>query len=533
MAVDGRRDTRDKLIDLTRAQDHLPTPNPNPAAGARIPPRADNGKARLKKIGVVLGGVMVLALAALAGAAFWFGLEAEKTYQHMIERFSTGGAQVTTTRYERGWLASRAETVVRFPGVPFEITAAHDISHGPIPFARLPDGVGGLRPVQAAVKTRFSLAAKGQDERLKFLSSLPALDADITVDLDGAGRVRTELPPLTKPAAGGGRLEWRGLNGEITFDREWKRFKTEIHAPGLSFSAPPPAAGGGQDPGGRPAVRGIPGGVTFEQLAVRADLHEGVGGYLLGETTVTLDSISAGPLLRLQGLQFSSVARAAGNDINLELTYRLDALGLADQRHGPALLAVEVRRLDAAAIGKFEKEMNAIYRQGLPEEQASLMLMGKMLGLVGELSKKVPELEVTKLSVKTAMGEITGKAKIVLDGSKADIGENPMLVLTAVSGDMELIMPAGVLKPLLAPLIMQDIQAYRQGGRLTAEEIGRLDPETLARVVDQALPLYLSRHDLTKYLIHDNGQYRIVATLRQGQILVNNQPWRVRPAQFP
>jgi len=86
---------------------------------------------------------------------------------------------------------------------------------------------------------------------------------------------------------------------------------------------------------------------------------------------------------------------------------------------------------------------------------------------------------------------------------------------------------------LLAPLIMQDIQAYRQGGRLTAEEIGRLDPETLARVVDQALPLYLSRHDLTKYLIHDNGQYRIVATLRQGQILVNNQPWRVRPAQFP
>ena len=177
--------------------------------------------------------------------------------------------------------------------------------------------------------------------------------------------------------------------------------------------------------------------------------------------------------------------------------------------------------------------MNAIYRQGLPEEQASLMLMGKMLGLVGELSKKVPELEVTKLSVKTAMGEITGKAKIVLDGSKADIGENPMLVLTAVSGDMELIMPAGVLKPILAPLIMQDIQAYRQGGRLTAEEIGRLDPETLARVVDQALPLYLSRHDLTKYLIHDNGQYRIVATLRQGQILVNNQPWRVRPAQFP
>ena len=77
------------------------------------------------------------------------------------------------------------------------------------------------------IKSRVTNAL---DERLKFLSSLPALDADITVDLDGAGRIRTELPPLTKPAAGGGRLEWRGLNGEITFDREWKRFKTEIHS---------------------------------------------------------------------------------------------------------------------------------------------------------------------------------------------------------------------------------------------------------------------------------------------------------------
>ena len=82
--------------------------------------------------------------------------------------------------------------------------------------------------------------------------------------------------------------------------------------------------------------------------------------------------------------------------------------------------------------------------------------------LIASLSKNAPELEVTKLSFKAREGELTGTAKLVLDGSKLNVAENMMLLLRALQGDAELSIPPSMVKAILTPRIRSDIENYKQ-----------------------------------------------------------------------
>jgi hypothetical protein len=135
--------------------------------------------------------------------------------------------------------------------------------------------------------------------------------------------------------------------------------------------------------------------------------------------------------------------------------------------------------------------------------------------------------EITQLNFKTREGEISGKGKFVLDGRKRDIARNPMQMLTAFAGDLELAIPAAVLKRLLTPQIRQDIAAYRQSGALTADDVAHLGPEAMAQIVDRVFPQYLARNDFTRLLIEESGIYKLRLSIRQGQLLINGKPWHV------
>ena len=89
----------------------------------------------MKKFTLVLGFTLIALVAlAAAGLPYWFGMETEKTYGAMLEQLSSSsGLQFTGKNYQRGWLSSTAETVIRHPQIPVEFTAQHRISHGPLP----------------------------------------------------------------------------------------------------------------------------------------------------------------------------------------------------------------------------------------------------------------------------------------------------------------------------------------------------------------------------------------------------------------
>lgn len=458
----------------------------------------------------------VLAVAALlvltaVGLPFWFGREAEKTYGAMLEQLShAGGIQFTPRNYERGWLSSTAETAIRVPELPVQFIARHRISHGPLPFDRILEGGWSFTPVLAHITSQVLLVSPGTETT----SALPPVTAETTIRLNGDGVMHATMPPLKTTGAQGQIFDWRGMSADISFDREWKKIRFDMRLPALSVTAP-----------------GQQADLTLSGLSWHSDVHEGMAGYFFGDGALTIGQLefgSAAGRMGLNGLAISATSQPSGDNVNLVIRYQLeDARTAAEERFGPAQLVIEVRRLDVASLMKFKNEMDAIYRGNPPPPQAARMVVGKTLELLGALSKKAPELDIARLSFKTREGEISGQGKFVLDGRRRHIDRNPMQLLTALTGHLEISIPAPVLKHLLTPLIRRDIETYRQRGALTANDMAKLSPEAMAEIVDRVFPQYLSRNDFTRLLVEEGGVYQFKLSIRHGLLLINGQPWHV------
>lgn len=475
----------------------------------------------MKKLTVIFGVAIALLIAAALALPFWFGMKTERGYERLVQEFGQrAGAQLQNTKYERGWVRSTAETVVRYPGLPLQIKLAHEIHHGPFEIDRLLDGQFDSALVQARIKTRVQLVLRREAGQTEAPSTLkfPPMTADTVIALNGDGDFRAELPAKKQTGEEQPAIEWSAVSATMRFDREWKKFQINVQAPRIAM-----AGTGGATP--RP--------VTLSGIAFRSDLHEGVAGYFFGNSSLAIKQVKIDPVMVADGMRFVAVARPAGDNVNLKFTYGIKQVGVADRRFGPGQLTVEARRLDAAMLKKFENELNTIYTKDLPEEQATLLILGRLLELVSGLAKKAPELEITRLSVKIDGHEISGKGKLVLDGSKADLSENPMLLLTALRGEAELTVPAATLKSMLAPLIQRDIMESAQRGELNPEELAQLNPEAMSRIVDQALPLYLARNDFGRLLVPVSDQYKVTAVFKRGQLLVNDEPWRGPSVKLP
>jgi len=440
---------------------------------------------------------------------YWFGMEAEKTYAAMLEQLSkSSGLQFTGKNYQRGWLSSTAETIIRHPQFPIELTAQHRICHGPLPFDRMLKGDWSLTPVQARIASQVTLAVAGKQMPVK----LPPLFIDTTFRLNGDGAMHAEMAPLKTTGDKGEAIDWSGISGDVDFDRAWRKFRFEALMPSLTVSAPDQ------------------GKMTLSRLSVHSDTQEGIAGYSFGDASLNvrlLEFGNAAGRVGLKGFALSSTATPAGDNVSLVIRYTLDEAQVADERFGPGQLVIEARNLDAAALVKFKNEIDALTRGNLPPAQAGMIVAGKALEFIAVLSKKAPEVEITRLSFKTPEGEISGKGKFVLDGRKRDIAQNPMQMLSAFAGDLELSIPVAVLKRLLTPQIRRDIAAYRQSGALTADDLSQLGPEAMKEIVDRVFPRYLARNEFTRLLVEENGVYKLKLVIRQGQLLINGKPWHV------
>ena len=114
----------------------------------------------------------------------------------------------------------------------------------------------------------------------------------------------------------------------------------------------------------------------------------------------------------------------------------------------------------------------------------------------------------------------------MLKGRGRDL-QDPMRLLTALSGRFEIGFPGPVLKRMLTPMIRRDIETFRHSGALNAEDMAKLDRQAMADIVDRVFPQYLARNEFTRLLVEGHGVYRLEVSIRQGQLLINGQPWPI------
>lgn len=460
----------------------------------------------MKKILTAFAIVLVLVIAAAAAAPFWFGMQTEDAYRDMAQELSKNtGMAFEIRRYERGYLRSSVEGVITWPGLPADLSVTDEIAHGPFAIDRLLSGDLSFEPGLAFISSRASFTpGKGASERDKALArQLPPLTAQTVVSLAGDFEAKLDVP--SKKGAKDSGFQWRGLSGTVNVRQGGAQVVTDLKSGGLTASTPT-------------------GEVAFNQIRFNSDHTGGRAGYMFGTSTLHIGSIAFGPDIELAGLRFVTSAKPAGPNVDTTINYQIKELRANNATYGPGQLTLAVRKLDAAALRRFEQQMNAISKRNLPQEQTSMMTAAETMKLVAALAKKAPEVEVTKLSFTTPEGELSGNAKIVLDGSQLDLAQNMMLIVRALQGELELSIPPSMVKAILTPQIREDIEGYRRAGTLSTQEANKISPAVMAKIVEQVYPSYLSRNAFTRLLAPTGSRYRFTASFRNGRLLINDQP---------
>ena len=460
----------------------------------------------MNKIILIVVGALI---AAVAGLPYWFGMQAESAYEAMLASTAQNGdLSVTQNKFERGWFESTADTTFTLASSPVTISVLHRISHGPLPL----DDDFQLQPLLARVKSQISIGLPGGAVKL------PAMTAKTSVYLAGNLSTRLEMPPYVKAAPKAGEteafdLEWKGMSGEFALSADYKNLKGEMNAPILGFSF--------QD-----------GNFSLNKINLSADTQEGASGIGIGNVAVDIDKFAMvdkkkSEQLVIEGLRLSSNTQEAGGNLNSTVSLQFRGLQTGGAKQGAAQINMQLRKLDVATLVKFQKEMRELRKQKSPPEQANMLMLGKTMELLGQLAKKSPELELTKLSFKTEDGEVTGKAKFVLDGSQLDVSGNPMLMLKALSGEGEVSLPDSIVRLFAEPDVKRDIETLKTSGKLSQKEIAKLSPRRIAAITAQAikdLPQYKDGVVSRLKLVADGPNYKIVAALKDGQLRVNDQP---------
>lgn len=455
----------------------------------------------MKKV-IILVVVLVVLAGAAAGLPFWFGMQAESAYEAMIANSSQGGDMVVTqNKFERGWLDSTADTTYAITGTPITVGVIHRINHGPIPLGDELD----FQPVLARVKSQVSIVLPPTMPKLQPIS------ANTVVYLAGNSHTTIDMPSAKANGPDGSVLEWKGLTGSFDTSADFKSTKGTLSAPLLSVES-----------GGKSS--------KLSNIRVSMDQQKGTSGFDIGTMGVGVDKLSVDTTAgttSIDGLSLSSNTKEAGGNLDSSISFQFKTIAAADSQQGPGQIVVAIRKLDIATLTKFRNDLAALRKQKVPPEQANMMVLGKTLELLGNLAKKSPELEITKLNLKTAEGEVTGTAKFVLDGSQLDVSGNPMLMLRALSGEGEMSLPDGLVRLLARDDVKRDIEALKKSGKLKKSEIAKLTPKRIEMITQDALrelPVYRDSVVSRLKLVQDGQNYKIVGVLKNGQIMVNNEP---------
>ncbi|MFV1997462.1 MAG: YdgA family protein [Acidiferrobacterales bacterium] len=459
----------------------------------------------MKRALTVISVVSLLLAIAFAAAPYWMGMQIESAINDAVKGMTTRtGITSTNVSFSRGWLKSEANSKILLPTTPIVIDATHRIEHGPLPLSQLLSG--DFAPALALIKTtlRFTSSIKAPAGLAESLKTLPPVEIETVLDLSGNG---TSIFGLASASHKQGEttISWEAGKGQMQFDRKWKKIAAEFNLPLLSINS----------------TRGE---LTIKNIRLISDMYAGATGYMLGRNQLSVANFTMKPFLDIQDIKLSAAAQSKGQFVTIRINYGVKALQIAKNNYGPGTLNLVIRNLDAKSLKQYENDMNQINSRALPQEQAQMMIIGKTLELAGKLSRNNPEIELTKLSFVAPDGQLTGKAKFVVEGKEKDLSANPMLLLTAVKGSAELSIPQSLAKAVVMPQIQRDIRNLGREGKLSQSEATDLTPEALNKIAEEVYPKYLQEIGFDRWLVKQGDTYRFSMSVNGGQVTVNGAP---------
>jgi uncharacterized protein YdgA (DUF945 family) len=455
--------------------------------------------------------IIFLILIAVLGLPYWFGMKAEHEYNNLIETvYKFENLEIVNKSYKRGWLKSSAEitfSINEGDDNPIEIIEKDTIYHGPVPIGLLSKGKLNLKPVMAVIETKVDITSDTEKEYSKIIASLPPIDFKTTLSLSGHGTTIISVPSIDRKLEDGKILKWSGLSGAVNFTPDLKEVSYDINSSKIEI----------EDDTFR---------LSINNINLSSNLSYPASNYTnpLGDVEVRIEEFSSegkdnGELnkVTLSNLQFTGSTNQNGNLLNHTHSLGFETLVVGRNSYGPGIYELELRNINKDAIEEIQKELNEDQNT---QESATTKeeLWARIMKVLPRLLEGSPEIELTKLSIKTGEGEILGHALISLKGDP-ELAANPLLLLAAVSAELKL----SVSKPLLGNLL-KDYKIEEITDEIKSQNEAPPSDKKLQNLGKTRAQSEIKQMLDQNILVLKNGNYKIEASYRLGEIILNGKP---------
>jgi len=388
-----------------------------------------------------IGYILVLLVVVIAAAPFGFGFWADARLNALLDDFNKAGVvDFTVIKTNKGWFSSNVIIEAELSSAmsqklkktkaggadldPPKIVLESTLHHGPFPFM---SGKFSLAPVIATVDT-------------KFLKDLESNEALINIDyemltefnLTGNTTVFLDIPEWSGPMGkDNATVEWKGLVGTIKLAKGLSHADMDVQAPLLKINSET-------------------GGLTIGSLNLKSTSKVGIAGLSLGKADFSIGNIEfndkkAGSAFSIGNTTIKADTSESGGNLDSKLDFNMADLKIAGDAYGPAVFSMAFRNFEANSIARINEKLKEIQAQGIPQDQANMMMGMALMSELTNLLKEGPEIEIAELSLASTVGKLTGNASILIDASRPELLSNPMLIKDAVIGKLDFEVPEELL----------------------------------------------------------------------------------------
>ena len=456
--------------------------------------------------------ILLLLIVAVGITPYWFGIQTEKTHGRIVKEVSeAGNLDVTLKSYKRSWLNSSAETVFEIRSGNQKIASLiikDDISHGPLPLKELFRDNFRLKPVQAIIYSTVKITTENQNELVDLLAKFPPAETKTTIYMSGDGESQLSVPSFShRLKEKNGSISCEGLKSRTTFSPNLRELTTSVESLGLIAKSDEFLL----------FIKNIE--MNADLYTDARNLYSPLGNVMLKVGLIDIEKKQAKKRFSVENIELTGLTEVSNS--NLNSTHRLGFASLrADgAKYGPGLYEIAIRKIDAPAWGRLQKTLKDVQKVDAPDEKQSLIVFGKIIEILPDLLKKSPEIELTKLSLKTPEGEVLGRAKVIIDGSSPELIKNPFFLLSSLNAEAYISIPAPFFESMLRNLARKnliaeieergyDIPSDREINELTSSAAA----QELQSLVEQGI------------FVREEDDLKLRATYKQGELKLNGQP---------
>ena len=497
----------------------------------------------MKKSGILLTVIVFLAI-VWAGITYVVGNKAQDYYLSLLEESSQFGfVTFTNTSYERGFLQSRATTLMQidFPAVAvkdadgadgegeqdaeltertFQLEFEHIFFHGPLPMSSGPASRFGSGPAIALVETTLTMFSPDQEGLENLLEEIPELKDTIEIakiKLNGTTDSLLEVPAF-EYLLEEGKISCGGLEAEVAYSLVTGAMSGTYDMKSVEFNLPE---------GGSMSWKGLNG--EFDLQRVLPMFYVGSTKAVVGGMEMNFPSLETGELeaVTMEEIDITSNSSFDGKMVQIEQKSTLGGITIEGEKYGPLLINAEMKNLDAQALSDFQQQIIAVYKDtgSLDPDAIAETILPMYLNLFGKLLAGDPEISLHKFSLVTPQGDAEGSFNLKFAGIEGISFDDPVKLLQYVQNidtSATLSVDEALVRAIMQEKAKGTINEQVAVAKLLEQDIDLTDEQievmALQQYEEQLLMLLAQ-----KYIVQEGDKLKTSMTFKQGELLMNGQ----------